>query len=328
MSRFEDQRRNPRLLPFLPSPTGGKRRGVLAITAAGLLVLMGVGLMAFSPASVLNLLAIWGNYRLTSGIVYAPGARHSLDVYAPQPRRESSPVVVFFYGGNWQEGDKSVYRFVGAALAARGFVAIIPDYRVYPEVRFPGFIEDGARAVRWARDHAADYGGDPGRLVLMGHSAGAYIAAMLVYDRQWLAAVDLDPGRDVRGLVGLAGPYDFLPLHSDTLKIIFGPDDRLATTQPINFVDGSAPPAFLAAGRDDDVVDPGNATRLGRRISEKGGAVTVKFYDGVGHRVLIGAFAAPLRPLAPVFRDTVSFIDGVTSATENSVARTLVAAPR
>ena len=239
-----------------------------------------------------------------------------------------APVVVFFYGGNWQEGEKSTYRFVGAALAARGLVAIIPDYRIYPEVRFPGFIEDGARAVRWARDHAAEFGGDPGRVVVMGHSAGAYIAAMLAYDRQWLAAVDLDPDRDVRGLVGLAGPYDFLPLHSDTLKIIFGPDDRLAATQPINFVEGAAPPAFLATGRDDDMVDPGNVTRLGRRISEKGGAVTVKFYDGVGHRMLIGAFAAPLRPLAPVLRDTVGFIDGVTSTAETSTVRALVATPR
>jgi acetyl esterase/lipase len=284
--------------------------------------------MALSPASVLNVLASWGRYRLASDIAYAPGARHSLDVYAPEPRRESAPVVVFFYGGNWQEGDKSIYRFVGAALAARGLVAIIPDYRVYPEVRFPGFLEDAASAVRWARDHAAEYGGDPSRLVLMGHSAGAQIAAMLTYDRQWLAAVGLDPDRDVKGLVGLAGPYDFLPLHDATLKIIFGPDDSLAVTQPINFVEPGAPPAFLASGSDDDTVDPGNATRLARRVAEKGGAATVTFYKGVGHRTLIGAFAAPLRPLAPVLRDTVAFIEGVAGEPATGVAPLLTASPR
>jgi acetyl esterase/lipase len=285
---------------------------VVALASAGVLLLAGIGWMILSPASVLNVIAFWGSYRVSTDIAYAVGPRHSLDVYVPKPRPTAAPVVVFFYGGNWEEGDKSLYRFVGAALAARGFVTIIPDYRVYPEVRFPGFIEDGALAVRWAHDHAAEFGGDPRRLVLMGHSAGAHIAAMLTYDRQWLAAQGMEPNRDLRGLVGLAGPYDFLPLHSATLKIIFGPEDRLFTTQPINYVDGTGPPAFLAAGSADDVVNPGNTTRLARRIDEKGGAVTVKIYDGIGHRILIGAFAAPLRPLAPVLRDTVAFIDKVT----------------
>lgn len=284
--------------------------------------------MVLSPVGVLNALAAFGNSRMASDIAYAPGARRSLDVYGPNRGGESAPVVVFFYGGNWQEGEKATYRFVGAALAARGFVAVVPDYRVYPEVRFPGFIEDGARVVRWAHDHAAEFGGDPRRIVLMGHSAGAYIAAMLTYDRRWLAAVGLDPDRDVRGLVGLAGPYDFLPLRNPIFKIIFGPDDRLAATQPINFVEAGAPPAFLATGRDDDVVNPGNATRLGRRIGEKNGAATVKVYDGVGHRLLIGAFAAPLRGLAPVLRDTADFIDSVTNAADTTNGRAAIPAPR
>jgi acetyl esterase/lipase len=284
--------------------------------------------MVLSPVSVLNAIAIWGKYSVTTGIAYGTGARQTLDIYAPVPRRAHAPTIVFFYGGNWQEGDKSSYRFVGAALAANGVVAIIPNYRVYPEVRFPGFVEDGARVVRWAHDHAIEFGGTPGRMVLMGHSAGAHIAAMLTYDRQWLAAVNLDPDRDMRGLVGLAGPYDFLPLHSDTLKIIFGPEDRLAATQPINFVEAGAPPAFLATGRDDDIVDPGNATRLARRVDATGGTVTVTVYNGIGHRLLIGAFALPLRPLAPVLRDTVNFIDRVTSIAETSTAQAPAMAPR
>ena len=280
--------------------------------------------MALSPASLLNVLCLWGNYQVTGGVAYASGPRHQLDVYAPSPRQGGAPVVVFFYGGNWESGDKSIYRFVGAALAAKGLVAIIPDYRIYPEVRFPAFVEDGALAVRWAHDHAAEFGGDPDRLVLMGHSAGAQIAAMLTFDRQWLAAVNLESRRALKGLVGLAGPYDFLPLDSPTLKIIFGPEDRLAETQPINFVDGTAPPVLLATGRDDDVVRPGNTSRLARRIAERGGLATVAVYDRVGHRTLIGAFAPPLRSLAPVLQDTVAFIGRVTRQSGSSVA----AAPR
>ena len=276
------------------------------------MLLSGVVWMAWSPASVLNVLAIWGNYRLTSDIAYAPGDRHSLDLYRPDAT-QAAPVIVFFYGGNWQEGDKSLYRFVGASLAARGLVAVIPDYRVYPEVRYPGFLEDGALAVRWVHDHVAEFGGDPKRVVLMGHSAGAYIAAMLLYDRQWLSAEESGLRRSLRGLVGLAGPYDFLPLHDETLKIIFGPEKELPATQPINYVDRGAPPAFLATGNADDVVDPGNATRLARRVAEKGGIAEVKIYDGIGHRMLIGAFSAPLRPLAPVLHDTMAFIRGITA---------------
>ncbi|HEX3864851.1 MAG TPA: alpha/beta hydrolase [Stellaceae bacterium] len=284
--------------------------------------------MAFSPASMLNAFTIWGKYRLTSGIAYAPGARHTLDVYAPAPRRPAAPVVVFFYGGDWQTGNKAIYRFLGAALASRGLVAIIPDYRVYPEVRFPGFLEDAASAVRWAHDHAAEYGGDPGRMVLMGHSAGGHIAAMLTYDPRWLTAAGLDPDRDLKGLVGLAGPYDFLPLQDPTLKIIFGPEKDRAATQPINFVEAGAPPAFLATGCDDHTVKPGNTTRLAARISEKGDAVTVKLYDGISHRMLIGAFAVPLRSFAPVLRDTVAFIDDVTHAPAGGGAPIVTAAPR
>jgi acetyl esterase/lipase len=328
MSLFERHVRNRRMSPSLEaSQRTPRRRGAVSLACAGLLLLVGIGWMALSPVSVLNTIALWGRYRVTTGIAYAPGPRRALDVYLPEPRPKSAPVVVFFYGGNWQEGDKATYRFVGAALAARGLAVIIPDYRVFPEVRFPDFLEDAASAVRWVHDHAAGFGGDPSRLVLMGHSAGAHIAAMLTYDRKWLLADGLDPDRDVKGLVGLAGPYDFLPLHDDTLKVIFGPESGLAATQPINYVQPGAPPAFLASGRDDSIVDPGNVTRLARRIAEKGDAATVTFYDGIGHRTLIGAFAAPLRPLAPVLRDTANFIDGVTAVT-SAGAPALAAAPR
>jgi acetyl esterase/lipase len=303
-----------------------RSRSKIALVSALILLFSGIGLMALSPARVLNALAVLGRYRVATDVAYAPGPRHSLDVYAPE-FASAAPVVVFFYGGNWQEGDKAIYRFVGAALAARGIATVIPDYRLYPEVRFPGFVEDGALAVRWAYDHAATFGGDPSRLVLMGHSAGAHIAAMLTYDRQWLAATRLDPSRDLRGLVGLAGPYDFLPLHDDTLKIIFGPDGRLPASQPINYVETGAPPAFLATGSGDNTVDPGNATRLARRLVEKDDAATVKIYPGVSHRMLIGGFAAPLRPFVPVLRDTVAFVDTVTGAS-TPVAAPMFAAVR
>jgi acetyl esterase/lipase len=201
-----------------------------------------------------------------------------------------------------------MYRFVGAALAARGVMTVIPDYRLYPEVRFPAFMNDAAAAVAWTNANAARFGGDPHRLFLMGHSAGAQIAALLALDGSYLRADGLSPQSDVCGVVGLAGPYDFLPLESATLKAIFGPEDEWPRSQPINFVTSQAPPMLLLAGRDDDIVDPGNTLRLAARLRAAGTSVEDELYPGVGHKTLIAAFSGPLTFLAPVREATLRFV--------------------
>ncbi len=264
------------------------------------------------PVTILNAVASIGDYRVSENVAYAEGSRHTLDIYRPAHMDKPAPVVVFFYGGSWDQGDKAIYRFVGAALAAQGFVAIIPDYRLYPEVRFPGFLQDAAQAVAWARIHAGEWDGDPSQIVLMGHSAGAHIAAMLTFDRQWLASVGLDPVHGIKAMVGLAGPYDFLPLHSDRLKDIFGPPEGLAATQPINFVTAAAPPVFLGVPQDDSIVKPKNTINLASRIAQVGGHPTVKFYSHVNHLTLIGSFSLLLRWMAPVVSDTAQFIHEMT----------------
>ncbi|MEO7027615.1 MAG: alpha/beta hydrolase, partial [Caulobacteraceae bacterium] len=216
--------------------------------------------------------------------------------------------AVFIYGGSWQSGDKGFYRFAGQVLASRGIVTVIPDYRLYPEVRYPEFLRDNAVAVRFVVQHAREWGADPARLYLIGHSAGAYNVAMLALDRRWLGEVGLDPRRDIAGVVGLAGPYDFLPLRDPTLKIIFGPADQRRDTQPIAHVDGQGPPMLLLAGAADSTVEPGNSTRLAAAITARGGVARGKIYPGVGHVGLLTAMVAPFQRRAPVLEDTVSFI--------------------
>lgn len=261
-----------------------------------------------SATDLLAGLTIDPSVSVQTGIPYAPGARHGLDVYQPPRSAASRPVVVFFYGGGWDSGEKKDYRFVGQTLAAEGFVAVIPEYRLYPTVRYPEFLQDNALAVRWAKDHAASFGGDPAKLFLMGHSAGAYDAVMLAVDRRWLGAVGMDPRRDVRGVIGLAGPYDFLPLTSQELKVIFGPPQARPDTQPINRVDGQAPPMLLMTDLGDKVVDPGNTTRMAARVRERGGRVETATFPGLSHALVLGAMAAPLRFLAPVARRVTDFI--------------------
>lgn len=272
--------------------------------------------MAFSPLALLNAVAALGGYERRSDVPYAEGLRRQLDVYSPAGDVVGHPVVVFFYGGSWQEGDRDLYRFVGAALARAGMVAVIPDYRVYPEVRFPDFLHDAARAVRWTRDHAAKHGGDPGRIVLLGHSAGAHIAAMLALDPQWLEAAGLDRCRDLAGMAGLAGPYDFLPLQDETLKVIFGPEAARPMTQPIRFARTDAVPLFLATGRLDRTVDPGNTSRLAARMRKLGGEVTEAHYAFADHRTILASFSPLLRFASPVFADTVRFVRRVTNGAD------------
>lgn len=261
-----------------------------------------------SPFKLVNALVPSASYRATSDVAYGTHPRQRLDVYRPVIANSASPVAVFFYGGNWDSGERGNYLFVGEALASKGIVAVIPDYRLYPEVRFPDFLQDCASAVRWTFDHIGDFGGDAKRLFLMGHSAGGYNAAMLALDPQYLRAAQVDPRR-VRGLIGLAGPYDFLPLTGETTKAVFGYPDTSPATQPINFVSSDDPPALLVTGDADQTVNPGNSARLAARLRKSGVAVREIVYPGVSHTKLVGALAAPFRSIAPVLEDVAAFID-------------------
>lgn len=266
------------------------------------------GLFFYAPTVILNV-ASWGSdVTVERDISFGKDARLKLDIYKPVTASGPLPVLVFFYGGSWQRGDKSIYRFLGASLARAGIVAVIPDYRLYPPVLYPDFLRDSALAVRWAKDNAARFGGDPAKLFLAGHSAGAYNAVSLATDRRWLAEAGLEPSRDISGVIGLAGPYDFLPLEDEELKIIFGPAEARPKTQPINYVDGKEPPMLLLRPAGDTVVDPGNSVRLAKRITEKGGSATLKTYDRVNHLSIIGTFSPLLSFLAPAQNDLINFV--------------------
>lgn len=278
-----------------------RRRLVLSAAAAG-----AAGLVAgCSPLRVISGLTPAHTYRRTGELTYGPGPRQLLDVYRPPVLTRPAPVVVFFYGGNWNSGSRVDYLFVGEALAAKGCVVVIPDYRLYPDVRFPDFLADCAAAAAWTSANIAAHGGNPQRIFLMGHSAGAYNAAMLTLDARYLEAARMDRGA-VRGLIGLAGPYDFLPLQSELVKNIFGFPDTPITTQPIHFVAANAPPALLVTGSADDIVSPGNTSRLAARLRSAGVPVREVVYPGVGHMRLVGALAAPLRLVTPPLLDDIT----------------------
>ena len=270
---------------------------------------------ACSPLTAFNALVPkdGGVVRVAQGIAYASDPHQRLDVYAPGRRgAEPLPVIVFFYGGSWSSGARGGYAFVGRALAARGFVAVIPDYRLVPQVRFPAFVEDGAAAVRWVRAHIAEQGGDPQRIVLAGHSAGAYNAAMLALDPRFLGA----DRAAVRGFAGLAGPYDFSLDDGPITRAAFAgaPDPR--ATQPLGFAGAGSPPALLASGAEDETVLPRNSAALAAKLTAAGVPVTLRNYPRLGHVGIVTAIARPFRGKAPVLDDLVAFARGVTMRRE------------
>ncbi len=246
--------------------------------------------------------------RSTRDIAYGPLPRQKLDVYRPTIAAGPADVVIFFYGGDWQTGQKGDYRFVAQSLASRGFVAVIPNYRLYPEVRFPSFVEDGAAAIRWVHDNIQRFGGNGQQIFLMGHSAGAHIAAMLTLDAEYLRAVGLDRSA-IRATAGLSGPYDFVPPPDDRGVFSMPVDDAIPDPriEPIHFVDGREPPMLLVTGSKDETVDPANTSRLAERIQAAGGEVRIIFYPNRAHVGVVLAFAWPFRWLAPVVRDTTTF---------------------
>lgn len=241
---------------------------------------------------------------------YGALPRQRLDVYAPTRMSEQRPIAVFLYGGGWEKGRKWDYGWVAQALAARGYVVVLPDYRLYPQVRFPAFLEDSAQAVRWAIDHAPAYGGDPSRVVLLGHSAGAYNAVMLGLAPSYLTAAGVDP-RAIRGVVGIAGPYDFLPLSGHMARV-FGEAPQPSDTQPVDHVRGDAPPMLLLTGGADAVVDPRQTAALEAALRQAGGQVETKVYDGVGHNEIMAAISRPFRDRASVLDDIAAFLTRVT----------------
>lgn len=275
------------------------------------LALMGGALFAFAPAKVLNALASSHTHARTTGVIYGPGDRQQLDVYRPARAapRGGWPVVVFFYGGSWNRGERGDFAFVGEALASRGILTLVADYRLYPEVQYPGFLNDGATAVAWAFKNADRLGGNPRRVFVMGHSAGAYNAAMLALDPRWLKRTGHTP-RELAGFVGLAGPYDFLPIENPDAKPVFFHPDYPSGTQPVEHVSRGAPRSFLAAPQSDRLVNPYRNTQgLATRLQDAGVPVTLKFYGRTNHATLIGAFGTPLRWLAPVLEDVAAFVN-------------------
>lgn len=244
-----------------------------------------------------------------NGQVYDETLGLRLNIWAPKAAQSDSlPVVLFVYGGGWRDGSKDQYAFAGRALASRGYLVVLPDYRLFPAVKFPGFLEDSAKALAWVHDNIASHGGDPDRIFISGQSAGAYNVMMLALDRQWLGREGKSPDF-IRGVAALAGPYDFFPFDSETTKQSFGDYHTPEMTQPVNFVRADAPPLWLSTGMNDTQVRPRNSRILYDKMLAAGGDAEYVEYADVDHLEIMMAVAKPFRYKAPVLDDMIAFFE-------------------
>ena len=278
------------------------RRGLLAPALGALAA-------ACSPLGMLNAVGPRDRTggRVARDLTYGPHPRQRMDVYAPElAAGETAPVLVFFYGGGWDSGSRSLYGWAAQALAARGFVVAMPDYRIVPDVGFPVFIEDAAAATAKAAQVVPQYGGDPDRLGVIGHSAGAHLAMMIALDRRYMAAV----GRPnlIKAAAGLAGPYEFLPFDVPASINAFGRAPDPLMTQPVTFVRADAPPLWLGHGTEDVVVHDDDTVILNDRMRAVGGRSEAKLYPGLNHADLIATFSPLFRKRAPVLADVTAFL--------------------
>lgn len=289
-------------------------RGTLAALAVAGAVLV---LAGCSPLGALNVLVPSAGYTVHTA-AYGAWPRQQVDVYRPAGVGASAPVVVFFYGGSWRTGERAQYRFVGQALASRGIMTVVADYRLFPQVRYPEFLHDSAMAVAWTLREIAGFGGDPARVFVMGHSAGAYNAAMIALDARWLHEAGASPDM-LAGWIGLAGPYNFLPITAADVKPVFDFPFTPADSQPIAHVTAQSPPALLLAAPKDTAVNPDrNTGMLAASLRVAGVPVTSHVVDGVGHITLLAAMAQPLQGLAPVLDEVSAFVKAITARPERA----------
>ncbi len=286
---------------------GSISRPLVRSLAFGAALVCATALAGCAKVDLLNALIPTDGISITRDVAYGTDPRQKLDIYTPKAARPDSPVVVFFYGGTWQTGNKGDYLFAAQALASTGAIVVVPDYRLYPEVRFPAFLDDAALATAWTISHIARTPGDPRPIFLAGHSAGAYIAIMVALDPEYLKKEGTSAG-DLAGAIGISGPYDFLPVTRRDVKPIFDVGADLALTQPIHYARADAPPLLLLTGTDDDTVGPYHTQHLADRMRVLGGKVEDRYYPGVDHIDSIIALTSLFRGKAPELADIAAFM--------------------
>jgi acetyl esterase/lipase len=222
--------------------------------------------------------------------------RQRLDVYAPRDAR-SLPVVLFFFGGGWRSGDKNLFEHLGRAFAVRNIVAVVANYRLTPDVKFPAHAEDCAAAVGWTASNAEKFGGDAGKIFLAGHSAGAHLVALIAADEHYLKN-ELTGGATIRGVVFMSGIADLrshvLTTELTTKEMVeeaFGASDaELSVASPMMHLHEGMPPFLVIVAENDPAGLREQARLLTEGLRSKDVPVSFLNIKGRDHFTLVRRF--------------------------------------
>ena len=242
---------------------------------------------------------------------YGSSERQRVDVYQAGRRK---PLVIFFYGGSWNSGSRADYRFVARAFNDLGYSVAIPDYRLTPEALYPDFLKDSAQAISLLINRAEEFGADPQRVILVGHSAGAYNAMMVALDQRWLSPEDR---QRIRGVIGLASPVNFLPIELPAARLAFHWPNTPRDSQPIEHVSSSSPPMLFINANNDPLVDPRiNSIAMAEKLRAANVYVEVENFDGplgmINHARLVATLSPTFQFLSPTLDKSRVFIERVT----------------
>ena len=242
---------------------------------------------------------------------YGSSERQRVDVYQAGRRK---PLVIFFYGGSWNSGSRTDYRFVARAFNDLGYSVAIPDYRLTPEALYPDFLKDSAQAISLLINRAEEFGADPQRVILVGHSAGAYNAMMVALDQRWLSPEDR---QRIRGVIGLASPVNFLPIQLPAARLAFHWPNTPRDSQPIEHVSSSSPPMLFINANNDPLVDPRiNSIAMAEKLRAANVYVEVENFDGplgmINHARLVATLSPTFQFLSPTLDKSRVFIERVS----------------
>ena len=293
------------------------RVGLSAVLAIGGIALATQQAQALSALGLVNGISSSAGVGVSKDINYGDAPLQNLDMYYPKPLVQamqtqsvidkSYPMVVFVYGGSWENGSKEDYAFVGQSLAQAGYVTAVVNYRKAPEHVYPDFVKDTAKAIAWSYDNAPKFHADPKRLAVVGHSAGAFNAVAAISNSDFLAPYGMSPS-DISAVVGIAGPYSYDFRKFDSASA-FASDATPDEVMPDRQIKGTQPPYLLLTAENDKIVYDTNTIKMTQALEDFGATVETGQIKGASHATSIGAMAKPLRWVNDVRAQVLTYLD-------------------
>lgn len=227
-------------------------------------------------------------YSIRHNLAYGLKARQRLDLYISD-RKQQKPLILFVHGGAWRHGDKSAYKFVGEAFSRFGYDVAVLNYHLAPEHKFPSYVTDLAVALNYLEQQQAKLGISTENIALMGHSAGAFNIASLLYHPEHY---DLTIKQNIKALIGIAGPYHFDYKGDPLAEHAFEHDVPFDQVMPYYFVKNNSVKHYLFLAENDQIVKDKNSLDFKLQLEQQGNHCEIRVIPKTGHISIMGSVSS------------------------------------